>query len=101
MKFKPYHYYHVDDFLRYYASSLQRSDIVEILDEGISTEKEAKVFCDFIPVILDQRLADEESGKSVPIDIGSAVIPDLHYEATSFVCDAGFESVWDAMIENL
>ncbi len=101
MKFKPYHYEHVDDFLHYYASSLGYSEITRILDEGISTEKDAKVFCDFIPVILDQRLADEESGKAVPIDIGSAVIPDLHYEASSFVCDAGFEFVWDAMIDNL
>jgi len=44
---------------------------------------------------------DEESGKSVPVEVGSAIIPDLHYEASSFVCDAGFESVWDAMIDKL
>lgn len=101
MTFKPYHNGYIDEVLRYYASSLGHTDVVDILDKGISSEREAKIFCDFIPIILDQRLADEESGKSVPVEIGSAIIPDLHYEASSFVCDAGFESVWDAMIENL
>ena len=52
-------------------------------------------------VVLDQRLADEESGKIVPIENGSAVISDLHYEAGSFVCDAGYESIWEAMLDGL
>jgi hypothetical protein len=101
MTFKPYHYDHIDDFLRYYALSLGRTDVIQILDNGISTEKEAKTFCDFIPVVLDQRLADEESGKVVPVESGSATISDLHYEAASFVCDAGYESIWDEMIDSL
>lgn len=101
MRFKPYHYDYINDFLRYYATSLGYTNIIAILDNGISTEQEAKVFCEFIPIILDQRLADEESGKSLPVEIGSAVIPDLHYEAGSFVCDAGFENVWDSMIDKL
>ncbi len=101
MTFKPYHYDHINDFLRYYASTLGYTDIVAILDNGIFTEQEASTFCEFIPVLLDQRLADEESGKSLPVEIGSAVISDLHYEAGSFVCDAGFEFVWDEMIDKL
>ena len=101
MTFKPYHYDYINDFLRYYALSLAYTEVIEILDSGISTEQEAKTFCEFIPVVLDQRLADEKSGKSVPVENGSAVIPDLHYEAGSFVCDAGFESIWDAMIDKL
>lgn len=101
MTFKPYHYNYINDILRYYASSLGYTNIIAILDNGISTELEAKAFCEFIPVLLDQRLADEESGKSLPVEIGSAIIPDLHYEAGSFVCDAGFESVWDAMLDKL
>lgn len=101
MIFKPYLYDHIDDFLRYYALSLGRTDVIQILDNGISTEKEAKTFCDFIPVVLDQRLADEESGKVVPVESGSAIISDLHYEAGSFVCDAGYESIWDEMIDSL
>ena len=101
MTFQPYHYDHINDFLRYYASSLGHAEIIRILDNGISTEQDAKIFCNFIPLILDQRLLDEEAGKSLPIEIGSAIIPDLHYEAGSFVCDAGFEFVWDAMIDQL
>lgn len=101
MTFKPHHYVHVDDFLRYYASSLGYTNVIQILDAGISTEQEAKIFCEFIPVLLDQRLADEESGKIVPVENGSAIISDLHYEAGSFVCDAGYESIWDEMLENL
>lgn len=101
MTFKPYHYSHIDDFIRYYASSLGYTEIIRILDSGISNEQDAKTFCDFIPVLLDQRLADEESGKIVPVENGSAIISDLHYEAGSFVCDAGYEFVWDDMIENL
>ncbi len=101
MSFKPYHYEHVNDFIRYYATEMLRLDVIELLDKGISNEKDAKLFCDFIPILLDQRLADEKSGKNVPIDIGSAIISDLHYEAGSFVCDAGFESVWEAMLDAL
>lgn len=101
MSFKPYHYAHVDEFLRYYANFLGNKEILAILDSGINSEQDAKTFCDFIPVLLDQRLADEESGKSMPIEIGSAIISDLHYEAGSFVCDAGFESIWDEMLDNL
>lgn len=101
MTFKPYHYDYINDFLRYYASSLGHTEVIKILDSGISTEQDAKTFCEFIPVLLDQRLADEELGKVVPVENGTGVILDLHYEAGSFVCDAGFESVWEAMIENL
>lgn len=101
MSFKPYHYHHVNDFLRYYASSMARADIIAILDRGISTEQDAKVFCDFIPLILDRLLADEKSAKNVPVENGSGIIADLHYEAGSFVCDAGFEAIWDAMIDAL
>lgn len=101
MKFTPYHYPHIDELLRYYALSLGYNDIVKILDRGIVTEQDAYAFCNFIPVLLDQRMADEESDKPVPVDIGSAVISDLHYEAGSFVCDAGYEPVWDAMLDNL
>lgn len=101
MKFSPYHYGYIDDFLRYYASSLGYTNIIAILDKSILTEQDAKAFCDFIPILLDQRLADEESGKSLLVEIGSAVIPDLHYEAGSFVCDAGFDSVWGEMLDNL
>lgn len=101
MTFKPYHYSYINDFLRYYASSLGCTNIVNILDNGISTEQEAKIFCEFIPIVLDQRLEDEISGKMVPVENGNAVISDLHYEAGSFVCDAGYEPVWEAMLEKL
>lgn len=101
MKFTPYHYEHVDEFIRYYADELDYPTVVEILDKGITSEKDARTFCDFIPILLDQRLADENSGKKPPVDIGSGVISDLHYEAGSFVCDSGYEPVWDKMIDQL
>lgn len=101
MRFKPYHHDYIADFLRYYASSLGHINIIRILDNGISNEQEAKTFCEFIPAVLDQRLADEEAGKAVPVENGSAIIPDLYYEAGSFICDAGYESIWDAMLERL
>ena len=101
MSFKPYHYAHVENFIRYYANSLGNLNVIRILDNGIKTESDAKTFCDFIPVLLDNRLADEKANKNVPVDIGSAIISDLHYEAGSFVCDAGFEPLWDAMLDSL
>lgn len=101
MTFRPHHYAHIDDFLRYYALSLGHNDIIQILNSGILSEQDAKTFCDFIPIVLDQRFADEELGRKTPVEIGSAIISDLHYEAGSFVCDAGYESIWDAMLENL
>lgn len=52
-------------------------------------------------MLLDQRLADEESGKIIAVENGSAIISGLHGEAGSFVCDAGFEFVWEAMIDKL
>lgn len=101
MTFKPYHYQQVDDFIRFYAAELGRVEVIEILNRGIHSEQDAKVFCDFIPVLLDARLADEKAAKQRPVDIGSGMISELHYEAGSFVCDAGHEAVWDAMIDQL
>ena len=101
MSFKPYHYDHVNDLIRYYAAELNRPQIIQILDAGIQSEIDARAFCDFIPELLDARIADENAGKTTPVEIGSAVISDLHYEAGSFVCDAGYEPIWDAMIERL
>jgi hypothetical protein len=101
MSFNPYHYEYIKDFILYYASIMERPDIKEILNNGILCDKDAKLFCDFIPIILDQRKADEEADIPRPIEIGTGVIQDLHYEAGSFVCDAGFENVWDEMIESL
>lgn len=101
MKFKTYHYPHVDDLIRYYVSSLNNSKVLEIMDNGIQSEADSKLFCEFMPTLLDQRYADEKSGKDVPVEIGTGVIPELHYEAGSFVCDAGYESIWDEMIDEL
>lgn len=101
MSFKPYHYAHVNEFIRFYAARLGNIRVVDLLDKGIKSEEEARIFCDFIPILLDQRAVDEESSESFPVDIGSAVISDLHYEAGTFVCDAGYESIWDEMIDRL
>jgi|GEM_PF-3087442 len=101
MSFKPYHYDHIDGFIRHYALSLNAQGVIDVMNNGIQSESDAKTFCDFIPILLDQRLADEQAGKQMPIDIGSGVIGDLHHEAGSFVCDAGFEAVWDTMIDQL
>ena len=101
MTFKPYHYHHVNDFLRYYASSMGRADIIAILDRGISTEQDAKVFAILCLCYLISVWLTKKSAKNVPVENGSAMIADLHYEAGSFVCDAGFEAIWDAMINAL
>ena len=101
MKFTPYHYKYIDELIRYYASSLSQPKITSILDNGIQSEDDAKEFCNFIPTLLDQRFDDEKSEKNIPVDIGTGIIPDLHYEAGSFVCDAGYESIWDSMIDKL
>jgi len=50
---------------------------------------------------MDQRLADEEPRKLLPIETGSAVTLDLHYESGSYVCDAGYEYIWEAIPNKL
>lgn len=89
-------YAHVGDFLNFYASFFNDEDILKILKDGVLSEDNAKSLSLFIWKMTDQMREDCESGTEV---LGgtdnSEMLPDVHYEISSYLSDLGFESIWE------
>jgi hypothetical protein len=88
-------YPHVGDLIAHYAKTLCRDDIGTIMASSITTSHQAKVFSRFIWDMVGQMNEDEENGIEV---IGSTdnteMIPDISYEITKLMRNAGFYEVW-------
>lgn len=94
MKFSRYP--HVKDFLKYYASKLNRDDVAVIISEGMKDERDAEVLSKFIWQMLDQM--SDDSNKNINVfgrTDNSDIIPDLEYEITLNIDEAGYREVWD------
>ena len=91
MKFKTTHYHYVPDFLKKYADTMNKPDVVSIIDNGILNLDDAKVFTNFIPSFLDYIREN-----NIDVDIA-----DISYEAEGFVDQAGYLKEWDKMIDDL
>ena len=89
-------YPHVRDLLFYYAEAFEDSNILDILNAGISTEEQAASFSHFIWKMADQMREDSEAGKVVLGDIdNSDMLADVHYEVRLYMCEKGFEPIWE------
>lgn len=99
IKFK--RYAHIDSLLRHYAEKLQNKDVQLILDAGVSDATSAEALSRFVWQVVDAIHEDEESKVVV---LGSTnnieMIPDLEYEISNYMRDAGFYSVWRKVSED-
>lgn len=88
-------YRHIHDLFVHYANQENRSDILDILSNGISTRQDAEEFCRFTWKIAELVNSDEENGVLV---LGSndntEMLPDLSYEISKLMRSSGYEAIW-------
>lgn len=88
-------YSHVNDLLDHYGRILNRPDIQVVIENGLSSSKDAEIFSRFIWEMAGKMNQDEEDGVVV---LGSTdnteMLPDISYEVTKLMKDDGFFNVW-------
>jgi hypothetical protein len=93
-------YPHVRDLVLHYANSLKDDAILHILDEGVTTEDEARIFAKFIWRMADKMAMDCENNVQV---LGrtdnSDLMPDVDYEVSLYLIKQGFEELWDQICD--
>lgn len=91
-------YPHVNDLLIHYAHSLNRPDIEELLNTGISSKNDAELFSRFIWKMVEAINEDEENNIVVMgSNDNTDMIPDISYEVTKLMKDKGFYTVWESV----
>ena len=70
---------------------MKRPEVTSVIDNGILSSEDAKIFISFIPDFLDYIRENKINVE----------IPDISYEAEAFVDEAGYLSEWDRMIDDL
>ncbi|MES2826299.1 MAG: hypothetical protein V4732_22080 [Pseudomonadota bacterium] len=87
---------YVRDLIFHYANSLEDSRVLNILENGVTTEDEAIKFANFIWQMIDQMAIDCENNTQV---LGrtdnSDMMPDLDYEVSLYLSNQGFDDIWD------
>lgn len=88
-------YPHINDLIEHYQKALNRPDIVAIINQGIQSKEDAETLSRFIWQMVEAVNEDEEAQVEV---LGSTdnteILPDLNYEATKLMKDAGYYAVW-------
>ncbi len=96
IKFKRYP--HVNELMNYYISALEKTDIKNIIKNGIENERQAELFSRFIWEMVEAINEDEENNVIV---LGSAdnteMLPDISYEVTKLMKDLGTYSIWESV----
>ncbi|MFL0800407.1 MAG: hypothetical protein K6L80_08170 [Agarilytica sp.] len=89
-------YPHVNDLISHYTSTLQRPEIVGIVNSGISSKNQAEEFSRFIWTMVEAINEDEESG--IPVldrKDNTDMLPDISYEVTKLMKNIGYYAVWE------
>lgn len=89
-------YPHVKDLIVHYATNMNETNVLSIIEHGVRSEHEATLFSQFVWKMVDQIGADSESGTKV---LGSTdntdTIPDIDYEVSLFLANFGHAEIWD------
>lgn len=93
-------YTHVNDFIAYYLDTLDDKEARGVVEAGVSSESDARLFSAFIWKMVEQIHKDEEQGVEV---LGSNdntdILPDIAYEVTNYMRAAGFYEIWEEVSE--
>lgn len=93
-------YPHVKNLIEYYLKTLNRPDISVLMQEGVSSEDDAKKFSKFIWEMLDQMATDIENKTAVLGNVdNSSMIPDIDYEVSLYLAESGFEEIWNRVCD--
>ncbi|HMW47051.1 MAG TPA: hypothetical protein PKD17_15445 [Cellvibrionaceae bacterium] len=88
-------YRHIHDLFVHYANQENRSDILDLLNNGIASLHDAENLCRFTWKIAELVNTDEENKTLV---LGSTdntdMLADLSYEISKLMRTTGYEAIW-------
>lgn len=88
-------YPHVRSLVEHYVQKLSDNLVLSILDNGISTEDEARHLSYFIWKMIDEMAKDREQKNIVLGGIDNTLmLPDVSYEMDVLMSDSGFSAIW-------
>ena len=93
-------YSHVGGLFKHYAEIHDRVNVMHLLNAGIKSREDAEVFCQFAVFVVDCIATDLEKG--VVVLGGSdntSAIPDIDYEVSLIMDEAGYGNVWDEVCD--
>ncbi len=94
-------YPHIADLLEHYIKQKNRIDIDGIYRNGIKNEQDALLFCTFIWDVVDNIHSDSESKHIVLGNTDNTeMLPDLAYEITTQMKQAGYFYVWEKTLDD-
>lgn len=89
-------YPHVKDLIVHYATTMDETSILSMLEHGVNSENDAALFSQFVWKMVDQIGTDSERGTKV---LGSTdntdTMPDIDYEVSLFLANFGYAEIWD------
>ncbi|MCA6129400.1 hypothetical protein [Thalassolituus oleivorans] len=89
-------YSHVRDLVFYYANQLSDQRVLDVLEDGLKSEDDAKHFSYFIWKMIDKMAEDRENGVEV---LGgkdnTSMLPDVSYELDVLMSDGGYSQIWE------
>lgn len=88
-------YPHIKELLTYYAERENRSDIIELINNDVTTEGEAESFSRFVWQVAGLVNDDEENAIEVLGSIDNTdMLPDLSYEISTYMKSVGYYPIW-------
>jgi hypothetical protein len=95
-------YSHVRDLVFYYANQLSDQRVLDVLEDGLKSEDDAKYFSYFIWKMIDQMAEDRENGVEV---LGgkdnTSMLPDVSYELDVLMSDSGYSQIWEKISDEV
>lgn len=93
-------YPYIRNLVRDYTTQPDKDDIINLLENGISSEDEAFTFSRFVITMVNHMSRDVDTG--IPLmcnpDITNT-IPNIDYEVSTYLSNRGFEYVWDIVCD--
>ena len=88
-------YPHINDLIKHYLKSLNRHDVLTLIETEINSKKDAELFSRFIWDMVEAINEDEENKVSVLGSVDNTeMLPDLSYEVSKLMKDTGFYDTW-------
>jgi len=87
---------HINDLIQFYLNESPDPEITSILANDITNESDAEKFSHFIWKMVEKIHDDEETDRlALGRPDNTDMLPDLSYEVTKYMRNAGFYNVWE------
>ncbi len=84
----------------HYARSTGNIEALEILERGeVNSKEEAQTLSEFYWEIVSASVGDRDHGSGEPFENMDSSLEGLHNTFSIHLCNAGFEEVWDEVVD--